>query len=91
MQHRDKPRPRPPRPADDWALFLDVDGCLVDFADRPDEVSVPAQLRDTFHDRRGASRSHQPFRVQAFSSSEPKPKLPNRDITRSYGPRGASP
>ena len=47
MQHRDKPRPRPPRPADDWALFLDVDGCLVDFADRPDQVSVPAQLRDT--------------------------------------------
>ncbi|NUS39473.1 MAG: trehalose-phosphatase [Lysobacter sp.] len=39
--HRDPPRPRPPRPADDWALFLDVDGCLIEFADAPDEVSVP--------------------------------------------------
>lgn len=38
-------RPRPPSPADDWALFLDVDGCLLDFADRPDAVAVPASLR----------------------------------------------
>ena len=39
------PRPRPPAPADDWALFLDVDGCLLDFADRPDAVAVPDALR----------------------------------------------
>lgn len=38
-------RPRPPAPADDWALFLDVDGCLLDFADRPDAVAVPDSLR----------------------------------------------
>ena len=38
-------RPRPPLPADDWALFLDVDGCLLDFADRPDAVAVPDALR----------------------------------------------
>src|SRR5690349_3762995 len=47
MPQRDKPRPCPPVPADDWALFLDVDGCLVDFAESPDAVSVPARLRDT--------------------------------------------
>jgi trehalose 6-phosphate phosphatase len=38
---------RPPAPAADWALFLDVDGCLVDFADAPDAVQVPPRLRDT--------------------------------------------
>jgi trehalose 6-phosphate phosphatase len=42
--HRDLPRPRPPRPADDWALFLDVDGCLLEFADAPDAVMVPPPL-----------------------------------------------
>jgi trehalose 6-phosphate phosphatase len=40
-------RPRPPAPADDWALFLDVDGCLLDFADAPDAVTVPHALRAT--------------------------------------------
>jgi trehalose 6-phosphate phosphatase len=44
---RDPPRPRPPAPADDWALFLDVDGSLLDFADAPGAVTVPASLRDT--------------------------------------------
>ena len=44
---RDPSRPRPPAPADDWALFLDVDGCLLDFADTPDAVTVPADLHAT--------------------------------------------
>jgi trehalose-phosphatase len=44
---RDTPRPRPPAPADDWALFLDVDGCLLDFADAPDAVIVTDALRTT--------------------------------------------
>ena len=38
-------RPRPPAPADDWALFLDVDGCLLDLAERPDAVRVSPRLR----------------------------------------------
>ena len=42
--HRDAIRPPPPRPADDWALFLDVDGCLLELADAPDEVTVPPPL-----------------------------------------------
>ncbi|MCD9027012.1 trehalose-phosphatase [Luteimonas sp. BDR2-5] len=37
-------RPSPPPPADDWALFLDVDGCLLEFAPRPDAVVVPPGL-----------------------------------------------
>jgi trehalose 6-phosphate phosphatase len=47
QSRRDTRRPRPPVPADDWALFLDVDGCLLDFADAPDAVTVPHALRAT--------------------------------------------
>lgn len=40
------PRAAPPAPADDWALFLDVDGCLLELADTPDAVVVPDGLRE---------------------------------------------
>lgn len=43
---RDPTRPRPPPPDDDWALFLDVDGCLLDFAATPDGAVVDDALRD---------------------------------------------
>jgi len=39
-------RPAPPPPAGDWALFLDVDGCLLDLADSPDAVVVAEGLRE---------------------------------------------
>lgn len=39
------PTPPLPRTDDRWALFLDVDGCLLDFADDPAAVFVPPPLR----------------------------------------------
>lgn len=37
--------PAPPPLSNDWALFLDIDGCLLDFAERPEDVIVPPGLR----------------------------------------------
>lgn len=44
---RQRPRPLPPDRG--WALFLDVDGCLLEFADAPDQVVVPLGLRERLH------------------------------------------
>ncbi|MEG3192788.1 trehalose-phosphatase [Lysobacter sp. D1-1-M9] len=41
------PLPPPPPPALDWALFLDVDGTLLEFAQKPDEVRVSPDLLDS--------------------------------------------
>lgn len=50
MHARSAPqRPRPTPPQDGWALFLDVDGCLLEFADAPDRVIVPLGLRECLH------------------------------------------
>lgn len=38
--------PAPPPLQRDWALFLDIDGCLLDFADHPEHVVVPDGLHD---------------------------------------------
>ncbi|HEV2620577.1 MAG TPA: trehalose-phosphatase [Frateuria sp.] len=43
--------PAPPLPGPDqrWALFLDVDGCLLEFADDPAAVVVSSALRGLLH------------------------------------------
>lgn len=48
--------PAPPLPGvdDRWALFLDVDGTLLDFADHPDHVYVDSRLRELIEDLYGA-------------------------------------
>jgi len=47
-----------PRIRSDWALFLDVDGTLLDFAETPDKVVVPPDLLDILqglYDRLGGA------------------------------------
>lgn len=39
-----------PIPADDWALFLDLDGTLIDFAPTPDAARAPAGLATALRD-----------------------------------------
>jgi len=48
------PAPPLPRPDQRWALFLDVDGCLLEFVDDPAAVFVPPSLRavlQSLHER----------------------------------------
>lgn len=47
MAAETQPLPLPPAVAHDWALFLDVDGTLLDFADAPGDVHVEPGLIDT--------------------------------------------
>ena len=46
--------PPPPPLQADWALFLDIDGCLLDFAERPEHVVVPDGLHSDLHRLRHA-------------------------------------
>ncbi len=47
--HAPLPPPPLPAPAARWALFLDVDGTLLDFADDPRAVTVSASLLRLLH------------------------------------------
>lgn len=50
--------PPPPAPTARWALFLDVDGTLLDFANSPEGIQVPADLIDDLgrmHDALGGA------------------------------------
>ncbi len=47
-------RPRPPAPRTGCALFLDVDGSLIEFAPSPERVIVPGELRHMLHLLSGA-------------------------------------
>ena len=49
-----RPLPAPPPLQPGWAVFLDIDGCLLDFADRPENVVVPAGLREDITSLRDA-------------------------------------
>jgi len=47
-------RAMPPAFSREWALFLDIDGTLVDIEDRPDTVRIDAGLRDLLRGLCGA-------------------------------------
>ena len=86
----------PPPPIDDSAaLFLDVDGTLLDFAPSPDEVIVPAQLRETLarlHRRLGGAVALVSGRsletLDALLASAALPAAGLHGLERRHGPRG---
>ena len=89
----------PPPPIDDsHALFLDVDGTLLEFAPRPDAVRVPAPLRQVLEDlyRRldGALALVSGRSLQALDSLLAPPVLPAsglHGLERRHGDTGHAP
>src|ERR1700753_2074636 len=46
-----KRKPAPlPTPGQRWALFMDVDGCLVEFQPVPELVKIPSGVFDSLHE-----------------------------------------
>jgi trehalose 6-phosphate phosphatase len=93
--------PTLPEPIDDWALFLDVDGTLIEIADAPDAVTVDPAMIDVLArlDRRfdGAlalvsgrelatlDRFFQPLRLTAAGLHGLERRAPGGEIQRSNG------
>ncbi len=90
-----------PEPTDNWALFLDVDGTLIEIADAPDDVTVDPAMIDVLArlDRRfdGAlalvsgralatiDRLFQPLRLTAAGLHGLERRTPGGEIEKSNG------
>jgi len=90
-----------PEPIDEWALFLDVDGTLIEIADAPDAVSVDPAMIDLLQrlDRRFAhalalvsgrelatlDRLFQPLRLTAAGLHGLERRVPGGEIELSDG------
>lgn len=73
----------------DWALFFDLDGSLIDLAPRPDDVVMPDGLRDALaklHSRHNGALAVITGRPRAFAHD--LLRLPQIDVIGLHGAEG---
>jgi len=96
--------PALPEPSDDWALFLDVDGTLIEIADAPDDVSVDPAMIDILaklarrfdgalalvsgRELETIDRLFRPLRLTAAGLHGLERRPPGGEIERSEAPNG---